>query len=94
MKISIDRTTCDCWQGACESCFGWRLLKLMEEGELHPATCHVEAQEDGQLGFTFLIHDKDQQDKILRIDKDNWHKAYEAWPELLEKQIADESSDV
>jgi len=89
MQISIDRTTCNCWEGACESCFGWRLLKLMEEGEPHPATCHVESSADGSPDFTFYVHDKDQQDKVLRIDKSNWTEAYESWPELLRKQQAE-----
>lgn len=88
MKIYVDRESCDCWEGACEACFGWRLLQLMETGELHPATCHVNTQEDGELTFTFHIHDRDGKDKELVVTKDNWAEAYESWPDLLAKQQA------
>lgn len=92
MKINIDRESCECWEGACESCFGWRLLQLMEKGELHPATCHISTEEDGQMAFTFKIHDRDGKDKELVVNKENWVEAYESWPELLAKQSGESAA--
>ena len=86
MKIILDRDSCNCWDGACESCFGWRLQQLMEKGEMHPSSCHISAQDDGQPSFTFHIHDRDGKDKRLVINQDNWAEAYESWLELLARQ--------
>jgi hypothetical protein len=86
VKIFVDRQNCNCWEGACESCFGWRILQLMEKGELHPSSCHIRTEDDGELAYTFHIHDRDGKDKELVVNKENWTEAYEAWPELLAKQ--------
>lgn len=84
MRIYMDRINCPCWLGACESSFGWRLMHLLE-GEFLPGGCMVDAEEDGQISITFLIHDKDG-DKVLFVDEHNWADAYNSWHILWERQ--------
>ena len=87
MKIILDRDSCNCWDGACESCFGWRLMRLMEKGEMHLSSCHISSHDDGRASFTFHIHDRDGKDIKLVINQDNWAEAYDSWLELLARQI-------
>ena len=43
MKILLDRRTCNCWQAACESHFGWHFLRE----EINPIDCTLEIIDDG-----------------------------------------------
>lgn len=75
MKIVLDRRSCNCWDPACESHFGWHFLRE----EITPVDCTLEVVEDGQDARTFLIKDRDGQDKELVVDQDNWAQAYDSW---------------
>ncbi len=82
MKIKIDRRVCNCWTGSCEPCFSWHYLGT----EVLPNTCLVEVDEEDLPGRTFVIIDRDGQEKDLVINRDNWADAYDSWTLALEAQ--------
>lgn len=82
MKILLDRRTCNCWQAACESHFGWHFLRE----EVTPIDCTLEIINDGKAERTFLIKDRDGIDKTLVVDDSNWADAYDSWQLAWEKQ--------
>ena len=82
MKIILDRRTCNCWDPACETHFGWHFLRE----EVTPVDCTVEMQEDGQNDRTFLIKDRDGSDKVLVVKEANWNEAYDSWLQAWERQ--------
>lgn len=85
MKIYMDRTSCTCWQGACESSFGARLLKArMRDWDFEPGGCIVESIEDGNPEATVLIKDWDGE-KVLVLNERNWADAFDSWLLLWEK---------
>ena len=88
MKIILDRRTCNCWEPACETHFGWHFLRK----EITPVDCTVEIREDGQPETTFLILDRDGIDKVLVVDEENWAEAYDSWRLAWEKQQANPTS--
>lgn len=82
MKILLDRRTCNCWQAACESHFGWHFLRE----EITPIDCTLEIIDDGNSERTFLIKDRDGIDKLLVVDDSNWADAYDSWQLAWEQQ--------
>ena len=82
MKIMLDRRTCNCWQAACESHFGWHFLRE----EITPIDCTLEVIDDGKAERTFLIIDRDGIDKLLVVDDSNWADAYDSWQLVWEQQ--------
>ncbi len=82
MKIMLDRRTCNCWQAACESHFGWHFLRE----EITPIDCTLEVIDDGKAERTFLIKDRDGIDKLLVVDDSNWADAYDSWQLVWEQQ--------
>ena len=82
MKILLDRRTCNCWQAACESHFGWHFLRE----EITPIDCTLEIIDDGKVERTFLIKDRDGTDKLLVVDDSNWADAYDSWQLVWEQQ--------
>ena len=82
MKILLDRRTCNCWQAACESHFGWHFLRE----EVTPIDCTLEIINDGHAERTFIINDRDGIDKILVVGESNWADAYDSWQLAWEQQ--------
>ena len=82
MKILLDRRTCNCWQAACESHFGWHFLRE----EITPIDCTLEIIDDGKAERVFLIKDRDGVDKTLVVDDSNWADAYDSWQLAWEQQ--------
>lgn len=82
MKIVLDRRSCNCWEPACESHFGWHFLRE----EITPVDCTIEITDDGQLETTFLILDRDGVDKTLVVSAENWAEAYDSWRQAWEFQ--------
>jgi hypothetical protein len=82
MKIILDRRTCNCWDQACESHFGWHFLRE----EITPIDCTVDIIDDGRADKTFFIKDHDGQDKILVVTPDNWAEAYDSWVQAWQRQ--------
>jgi hypothetical protein len=84
MRIVLDRRTCNCWEPACETHFGWHFLR----DEITPVDCTIEMVEDGRAELTFLIKDRDGVDKELVIDESNRAEAYDSWRLAWEEQQA------
>lgn len=82
MKIVLDRRTCNCWEAACETHFGWHFLR----DEVTPVDCTVEIVDDGLAERTFLIKDRDGSDTVMIVDETNHDEAYDSWLQVLEKQ--------
>ena len=82
MKIVLDRRTCNCYEPACETHFGWHFLRE----EITPIDCVVEMSGDGRQEITFLILDRDGVDKTLVVDESNHAIAYDSWQEAWEQQ--------
>jgi hypothetical protein len=82
MKIVLDRRTCNCWDPACETHFGWHFLRE----EITPVDCTVEMIDDGQPETTFYIKDRDGQDKLLIVNDENRAEAYDSWLQAWERQ--------
>ena len=85
MKIVLDRRSCNCYDQACESHFGWHFLRE----EVTPVDCTVEVVDDGRPEVTFVILDKDGTDKELVVNEDNRDVAYDSWRQAWEQQQAD-----
>ena len=85
MKIVLDRRSCNCYDQACESHFGWHFLRE----EVTPVDCTVEVVDDGRPEVTFVILDKDGTDKELVVNEDNRDVAYNSWRQAWEQQQAD-----
>lgn len=84
MKIVLDRRSCNCWEAACETHFGWHFLR----DEITPVDCTLQVVDDGQPGRVFLILDRDGVDKTLVVDDANWADAYDSWRLAWEQQQA------
>lgn len=84
MKIVLDRRSCQCYDQACESHFGWHFLRE----DVTPVDCTIEMVDDGQDEVTFFILDKDGTDKELVVDEENRAEAYDSWRLAWEKQQA------
>jgi hypothetical protein len=82
MKIVLDRRSCNCWNPACESHFGWHFLR----DEITPVDCTIETVDDGFPERTFFIQDRDGVDKVLIVDASNLEEAYDSWQLAWEKQ--------
>ncbi len=82
MKIKLDRRSCQCYDQACESHFGWHFLR----DEVTPVDCTIEVLDDGKEEVTFLILDKDGVDKELVVSQENWAVAYDSWRLAWEQQ--------
>jgi hypothetical protein len=85
MKIVLDRRSCNCYEQACETHFGWHFLR----DEITPIDCVIEMSEDGKQEITFFIRDRDGVDKTLVVDESNRVEAYESWRQAWEQQEAD-----
>lgn len=75
MKIVLDRRSCNCYDQACETHFGWHFLRE----QITPVDCTIEMVDDGEKEYTFYIKDKDNSDKVLVVDDDNRDLAYDSW---------------
>lgn len=84
MKIILDRRSCNCYDQACESHFGWHFLR----GEIEPLDCLIETSDDGKSELTFVILDRDGVDKQLVVDETNRAMAYDSWRQAWEDQQA------
>jgi sugar/nucleoside kinase (ribokinase family) len=82
MKIVLDRRSCNCWEAACETHFGWHFLR----DEITPVDCTLQVVDDGQPERVFLILDRDGVDKTLVVDDANWADAYDSWRLAWEQQ--------
>jgi len=82
MKVVLDRRTCNCWDAACETHFGWHFLR----GEITPVDCTAEVLEDGKEAITFIVHDRDGSVKTLVVDESNRDMAYDSWLRAWEQQ--------
>lgn len=82
MKVILDRRTCNCWDAACETHFGWHFLR----GEITPVDCTAEVLEDGETAITFIVHDRDGSTKTLVVDESNRDMAYDSWLLAWEQQ--------
>lgn len=98
MKVYLDRTHCSIHQPACDSCFGGRLAIHFgaQQGiiDIDVAGCVMEIQEEeDHENITFYVHDRDGEDKVLNVDKENWPDGYNSWMDLYGKQQAKLISD-
>jgi hypothetical protein len=84
MKVVLDRRSCNCWDPACESHFGWHFLRA----EMTPVDCVVEMVDDGRKELTFLIKDRDGKDKTLVVTDQNRALVHDSWIQALEEQEA------
>jgi hypothetical protein len=82
MKIVLDCRSCECWEPACETHFGWHFLRE----EITPIECMVEMVDDGRPERVFTILDRDGVDKTLVVDESNWAEAYDSWRLAWEQQ--------
>jgi hypothetical protein len=82
MKIVLDRRSCNCYEQACETHFGWHFLR----DEITPIDCTVEVEDDGQPEITFYIKDRDGVDKVLVVNEENKAEVYDSWVRVWEKQ--------
>ncbi len=82
MKIVLDQRSCQCWDAACETHFGWHFLR----GEITPVDCTAEFVDDGRPEMTFVIKDRDGSDKVLVVDQENHDLAYDSWRQAWEQQ--------
>ena len=82
MKIVLDRRSCNCYEPACESHFGWHFLRE----EITPIDCVLEMIDDGKPERTFYILDRDGIDKTLVVDPENQPVAYNSWLQAWEQQ--------
>ena len=82
MKVVLDRRSCNCWDAACETHFGWHFLRE----EVKPVDCTVEIADDGKEEITFYIKDRDNIDKTLVVDDNNRADAYDSWLIAWQKQ--------
>lgn len=82
MKIVLDRRSCNCYEPACETHFGWHFLRE----EITPIDCVIEISDDGQEEITFFIMDRDGVDKTLVVDESNRAEAYDSWLLAWEEQ--------
>jgi hypothetical protein len=75
MKIYLDRHNCTSWIGACETCFSQHYL-----GEqILPNFCLLDVEDDGQPERTFVIKDRDGEEKVLVVDEENWPEVEDSW---------------
>ncbi len=84
MRIVLDRRSCQCYDQACESHFGWHFLR----DDITPVDCTLEMVDDQRAETTFLILDKDGIDKELVVNDENWGIAYDSWRQAWEQQQA------
>lgn len=82
MRVSLDRSKCTRWQGACESCFASRL----EESNFDASNCGLEVVEDGREFIEFNIHDRDGSFKTLTVTPSNRADAIDSWLLLWQQQ--------
>ena len=82
MKIILDRRSCNCYEPACEAHFGWHFLRE----EITPVDCTVDMVDDGRSEVTFLIKDRDGEDKTLVVNEENRDLAYDSWMQAWEEQ--------
>ena len=82
MRIVLDRRSCNCYEPACETHFGWHFLRE----EVTPVDCTIEIVDDGNSEVTFLIKDRDGVDKTLVVDETNRALAYDSWIQAWEEQ--------
>jgi hypothetical protein len=84
MKIILDRRSCNCYDQACETHFGWHFLRE----EITPVDCTIDMVDDGYPERTFYIKDKDNTEKVLVIDEHNRDTAYDSWLLAWQEQQA------
>jgi hypothetical protein len=88
MKIVLDRRSCNCWDAAGETHFGWHFLR----SDLTPIDCTVEVVDDERPEIIFFIKDCDGQDKELVVNNKNRAEAYDSWQLAWEKQQIEKGS--
>jgi len=88
MKIVLDRRSCNCWDAACETHFGWHFLR----SEITPVDCTVDVIDDEQPETTIFIKDRDGLDKELVVNDKNRAEAYDSWQLAWEKQQYEKES--
>jgi hypothetical protein len=81
MKVILDRRSCKCWLGSCESCFAGNLVQ-----EHFCPACLLDEIEDGRPELTVHILDRDQTEKTLVVDEDNWGEIFDSWLLAWERQ--------
>ena len=94
MKVYLDRNHCDIHNAGCESCFGGRVAIHFggQQGviDIDVAGCILEVkEEEDRDNITFFVADRDGEDKVLKVNKDNWPDAYDSWMDLYAKQHAE-----
>lgn len=68
MKVILDRRSCTCWQGSCESCFAGNLSR-----EHFCPACLLEEIDDQRPELTVVILDRDHTEKVLVIPDLDFH---------------------
>ncbi len=74
MKVVLDRRSCTCWLGSCESCFAGYLLQ-----EHFCPACLLEENDDGRQALSVHILDRDGTEKNLVVTDENWGKVFDSW---------------
>jgi len=83
MKIKLNRKVCDCWEAACEQCFGANFLG----DEVKPTACLVEVVDDDSQDVVFLIEDRDGADKAFVVNDQNFADTIDSWMGAYQEQI-------
>ena len=89
MKIVLDRRSCNCYDVACETHFGWHFLRE----DVTPVDCTIEMVDDDRPERTFYIKDKDNTDKVLVVDDENRGLAYDSWLLAWQEQQAEKDEE-
>ncbi len=74
MRVTLDRRSCTCWLGSCESCFAGYLLQ-----EHFCPACLLDEEDDGQAALSVLILDRDGTEKSLVVTDENWGEVFDSW---------------
>lgn len=56
------------------------------DGEFQPSACMVEWDKEDPDEITFIMRNKEGEDKVLVVNQENWPDAYDSWAQLLETQ--------
>ncbi len=88
MIIVLDRRSCNCWDAARETHFGWHFLR----SKITPIDCTVDVIDDERPESVFFITDRAGQDKELVVNDENRAEAYDSWQLAWEKQQSKKGS--
>ena len=91
MKVYLDRNHCPVHQAACDSCFGGKIERVFSDpirlDDLYVTGCVIKLEEEENLDeITFYMKDRDGEDKVLIVNRENWPDAYNSWVDLYESQ--------